>query len=195
MLAEMMTFIKEVDKLKTIERRTYISDQSRRENSGEHSWHVCVMAMTLFDVYERKKETDLFTSIRMLLIHDIVEIDAGDTYAFDVLGYEDKNEREELAADRIFGLLQAPKRDEYRSLWEEFEKGQTNEAIYAMIIDHIQPLLLNVSTEGKSWIKHQINAHQVLTRNSWIKDISPLIYSQILEWIEIGIDQGWLKND
>jgi putative hydrolases of HD superfamily len=195
MLADMINFIKEVDKLKTIERRTYISDQSRRENSGEHSWHVCVMAMTLFDVYEKKHETDLFTSIQMLLLHDIVEIDAGDTYAFDEDGYKDKREREEQAADRIFGLLPEKTREEYRSLWDEFEEGKTNEALYATIIDHIQPLLLNISSEGKSWIKHTINAHQVLNRNAWIKEISPRIYAQINEWVDMGVKKGWLMRE
>ncbi|PFA69394.1 hydrolase [Bacillus sp. AFS015802] len=190
----MMNFIKEVDKLKTIERRTYVSDGSRRENSGEHSWHVCLMAMTLFEVYERKKETDLFTSIRMLLLHDIVEIDAGDTYAFDAEGYKDKIERENLAADRIFGLLPEKISDQYRSLWEEFEEGKTNEALYATIIDHIQPLLLNISTEGRSWLEHEIHAHQVLNRNAWIKGISPQIHAQICEWIETGVEKGWLKD-
>ena len=192
MFADMLKFIKEVDKLKTIERRTYVSDGSRRENSGEHSWHVSVMAMTLFEVYERKMETDLFISIQMLLLHDIVEIDAGDTYAFDENGYEDKREREVRAAERIFGMLPEETRDKYRSIWEEFEEGKTNEALYASIIDHIQPLLLNVSTEGKSWMEHRIYAHQVLNRNEWIKDISPRIYSQIREWVRIGIEKGWL---
>ncbi|MFI8686479.1 HD domain-containing protein [Rossellomorea sp. NPDC077527] len=195
MLEEMMKFIKEVDKLKTIERRTYVSDGSRRENSGEHSWHVCVMAMTLFEVFERKNETDLFTSIQMLLLHDIVEIDAGDTYAFDVNGYEDKHEREVRAAERIFGLLPEGARTKYRSLWEEFEEGKTNEALYASIIDHIQPLLLNISTEGKSWMEHNIYAHQVLNRNEWIKAASPTIYSQINEWVGMGIEKGWLLKE
>ncbi|MGM0753586.1 MAG: HD domain-containing protein [Bacillota bacterium] len=194
MLADMINFIKEVDKLKTIERRTYISDQSRKENSGEHSWHVCVMAMTLFEVYEKNHETELFTSIQMLLLHDIVEIDAGDTYAFDEGGYEDKREREELAADRIFGLLPEKMRTEYRSLWDEFEEGKTNEALYAAIIDHIQPLLLNISTEGKSWMEHTIYAHQVLNRNAWIKEASPRIYAQINEWVEMGVEKGWLMR-
>ncbi|MGM0851760.1 MAG: HD domain-containing protein [Bacillota bacterium] len=194
MLADMINFVTEVDKLKTIERRTYVSNKSRRENSGEHSWHVCVMAMTLFEVYERNQETDLFTSIQMLLLHDIVEIDAGDTYAFDERGYEDKRKREELAADRIFGLLPEKTRDEYRSLWDEFEEGMTNEALYAGIIDHIQPLLLNVSTQGKSWMEHKIHAHQVLNRNAWIKEISPQIYAQINEWVEMGVENGWLMN-
>jgi putative hydrolases of HD superfamily len=195
MLHDMMKFIKEVDKLKAINRRTYVSDGSRRENSGEHSWHVSVMAMTLFEVYERKQDTDLFTSIRMLLLHDIVEIDAGDTYAFDAKGYEDKREREGLAADRIFGMLPERTRDEFRALWEEFEEGKTNEAIYASIIDHIHPLLLNVSTEGKSWLEHQIFSHQVLNRNAWMKDISPQIYALVKEWVGTGVKRGWLKED
>jgi putative hydrolases of HD superfamily len=195
MLANLIEFTLEIDKLKNIERRTYISDMSRRENSGEHSWHVAMMAMTLFETYERKEETDLFTSLKMLLLHDLVEIDAGDTYAFDANGYSDKSEREQRAAERLFGILPDPICKKYRALWDEFEEGTSKESVYAHMIDHIQPLILNLATEGKSWREHSIKSHQVLERNKWIKDISPSIHAQVVKWIETAIENEWLLKD
>lgn len=194
MLTELMRFILEIDKLKNIERRTYVSDKKRRENSGEHSWHVAIMAMTLFEAYERKEETNLFTSLKMLLLHDVVEIDAGDTYAFDSIGYHDKAEREQRAADRLFGILPESICKEYRALWEEYEEGASNEAAYAHMIDHIQPLLLNVATEGKSWKEHGIKASQVLKRNEWIKEISPSFHSQVEKWVNTAVENAWLMR-
>ncbi|MGR3763658.1 HD domain-containing protein [Rossellomorea sp. NS-SX7] len=192
MLTNVMEFILEIDKLKSIERRTYISDTSRRENSGEHSWHVAIMAMTLFEAYEKKEETDLFVSLKMLLLHDVVEIDAGDTYAFDAVGYNDKSEREQRAADRLFGILPEPIGMEFRALWDEYEEGTSNEAVYAHMIDHIQPLLLNVATKGKSWQEHRIKAQQVLKRNEWIKETSPSIHSQVEKWVNTAVENAWL---
>jgi putative hydrolases of HD superfamily len=195
MLANLIEFTLEIDKLKNIERRTYISDKSRRENSGEHSWHVAIMAMTLFETYEGKEETDLFTSIKMLLLHDVVEIDAGDTYAFDASGYSDKSEREQRAAERLFGILPDSISKKYRAFWDEYEEGTSKEAVYAHIIDHIQPLLLNFATEGKSWREHRIKSHQVLERNNWIKEVSPSIHAQIVKWVEIAIKNEWLLHE
>jgi putative hydrolases of HD superfamily len=187
-------FLLEIDKLKKIIRRTYISDGSRKENTAEHSWHVSMMAMTLWEYYEHKKEVDVFKSVKMLLLHDIVEIDAGDTYAFDVKGYKDKEHREKLAADRLYGLLPDPIREDFLSAWEEYEEGKSPEAVYAHIIDHIQPLMLNIATSGLSWKEHGIHCEQVLNRNNWIKEISPSIYRQVEEWVNTGIKMGWLKS-
>ena len=188
-------FLLEIDKLKKVMRRTYIADGSRNENTAEHSWHVSLMAMTLWESYEHKDKVDIFKSIKMLLLHDIVEIDAGDTYAFDEDGYQDKQQREKLAADRLYGMLPESVRDDYRSTWNEYEEGKTHEALFAHIIDHIQPLMLNIATSGISWKEHGIHSHQVMNRNSWIKDVSPAIYSQIEEWVQKGIEMGWLKHD
>ncbi|WP_409253937.1 HD domain-containing protein [Bacillus sp. SCS-153A] len=188
-------FLLEIDKLKKVMRRTYIADGSRRENTAEHSWHVSMMAMTLWESYEHKDKVDLFKSVKMLLLHDIVEIDAGDTYAFDKAGYQDKQQRESLAADRLYGLLPPEIREDYRSTWSEYEEGKSPEAVFAHIIDHIQPLMLNIATSGISWKEHGILSRQVLKRNGWIKDISPSIYSQIEEWVNMGIEKGWLKSE
>jgi putative hydrolases of HD superfamily len=186
-------FLLEIDKLKQIIRRTYISDGSRNENTAEHSWHVSMMAMTLWEYYEHKESVDVFKSVKMLLLHDIVEIDAGDTYAFDEQGYQEKQEREQQAADRLFGILPDQTGQDFRTAWDEFEEGSSPEAVFAHIIDHIQPLMLNIATSGISWKEHGIYSHQVLNRNSWIKDISPAIYNQIERWVDQGIENGWLK--
>ncbi|WP_421384897.1 HD domain-containing protein [Bacillus salacetis] len=187
-------FLLEIDRLKNVIRRTYISDGSRNENTAEHSWHVSMMAMTLWESYEHKDEVDVHKSVKMLMLHDIVEIDAGDTYAFDETGYEDKRDRENLAADRLYGMLPDALRDDFRSTWDEYEEGRSPEAVFAHIIDHIQPLMLNIATSGVSWKEHGIHADQVLNRNSWIKEISPSIYHQIEEWVNTGIMKGWLKS-
>ncbi|WP_113930109.1 HD domain-containing protein [Bacillus sp. P14.5] len=192
-MKQCFNFWLEIDKLKRVIRRTYISDATRNENTAEHSWHVAMMAMTLWEVYELKEEVELFKSVKMLLLHDIVEIDAGDTYAFDEEGYKDKVHRENLAADRLYGLLPSEIRDDYRSIWEEYEDFQSPESIFAHIIDHIQPLMLNIATSGVSWKEHGIHSHQVLKRNEWIREVSPSIYSQIEEWVEKGIENRWLK--
>jgi putative hydrolases of HD superfamily len=193
-MKQSLDFLLEIEKLKKIIRRTYISDGSRNENTAEHSWHVSMMAMTLWEHYELKQEVDLFKSIKMLLLHDIVEIDAGDTYAFDDSGYEDKKKRENLAADRLYGLLPEEIASDYRRTWDEYEEGKTPEAVFAHIIDHIQPLMLNISTSGVSWKEHGIHSEQVLNRNSWIEKVSPAIYNQVKEWVDKGIEKGWLKQ-
>jgi putative hydrolases of HD superfamily len=191
-MKQTFNFLLEIDKLKKIIRRTYISDGSRNENTAEHSWHVAMMAMTLWESYEHKEEVDVFKSVKMLLLHGIVEIDAGDTYAFDETGYEDKQDREKLAADRLYGMLPGAIGEDFRSAWDEYEERTSPEAVFAHIIDHIQPLMLNIATSGISWKEHGIHADQVLNRNNWIKEISPSIYSQIEDWVNTGIKMGWL---
>ncbi|MGD6803693.1 HD domain-containing protein [Rossellomorea vietnamensis] len=192
-MKECFDFLLEIDKLKRVIRRTYISDGSRNENTAEHSWHVAMMAMTLWERYEHKEEVDLFKSVKMLLLHDIVEVDAGDTYAFDEEGYKDKIQREKLAADRLYGLLPEGIKDDYRKTWEEYEEAQSPEATFAHIIDHIQPLMLNIATSGVSWKEHGIRSQQVLKRNEWIQELSPSIYRQIQAWVDTGKENGWLK--
>ncbi|RIW38472.1 HD domain-containing protein [Bacillus salacetis] len=193
-MKQSLNFLLEIDQLKQISRRTYISDGSRNENTAEHSWHVSMMAMTLWETYEHKENVNVQKSVKMLLLHDIVEIDAGDTYAFDLQGYQDKQNRERKAADRLFGMLPARTGEDFRQTWDEFEDRTSPEAVFAHIIDHIQPLMLNIATSGVSWKEHGIHSQQVLDRNSWIKDISPSIYAQIEAWVEKGIEMGWLKS-
>ena len=148
-LKRQIQFIVEVDKVKNIFRQTYLADANRKENDAEHSWHLALMAVLLKDYM--KEEVDLTKVMIMVLIHDLVEIDAGDTYAYDESGAATKREREEKAADRIFGLLPEDQGQEFRKLWEEFEAYKTPEAKYAHLLDNFQPLLLNDASGGKSW--------------------------------------------
>ena len=148
-LKKQMEFIVEVDKVKKIIRQTYLADSSRKENDAEHSWHLALMAVLLQEY--SNEEVDLARVIPMVLIHDLVEIDAGDTYAYDAAGSADKRERETKAADRIFALLPEDQGSWFRALWEEFEAYETAEAKFAHVLDNCQPLLLNDASDGLSW--------------------------------------------
>ena len=154
-LEKQMEFILEVDKVKKIVRQTYLSDASRKENDAEHSWHLALMAVLLKEY--SNEEVDLAKVIPMVLIHDLVEIDAGDTYAYDEAGAETKRERETKAADRIFGLLPGDQGTWFRELWEEFEAYETAEAKFAHVLDNAQPLLLNDASNGRSWDRHGVH--------------------------------------
>ena len=148
-LKQQMDFILEADKSKNIIRQTYLSDGSRKENDAEHSWHLALMCILLSEYANEK--IDVLKTTAMVLIHDIVEIDAGDTYAYDTQGNTTKREREVKAADRIFNLLPADQAEKMRALWEEFEAGETPEARFAATLDKIQPVLLTNANNGKSW--------------------------------------------
>jgi putative hydrolases of HD superfamily len=158
-LAQQMAFIIEIDRLKTIARRTLIADGSHYENSAEHSWHLAMAAMILAE--QSDEMVDLPRVIMMLLIHDIVEIDAGDTFYYDDVGREDKAEREQRAADRIFGLLPDDQTFELRALWEEFEARETAEARFANALDRLMPLIHNTLNDGHTWRKNGISMEQV----------------------------------
>lgn len=150
-LKKQMDFLLEVDKLKFINRQTYLSDGTRRENDAEHSWHLALMAVLLSE--HADEEVDLLKVITMVLIHDLVEIDAGDTYAYDEAGKQTQRIREEKAADRIFAMLPKDQGEKFRALWEEFDAYETPEAKFAHVCDNVQPLMLNHATGGKSWRK------------------------------------------
>ena len=162
-IEQQINFIKEVDKLKKIGRQTYLSDASRKENDAEHSWHLALMAM-LLNEYAAEK-VDVLRVMSMVLIHDIIEIDAGDTYAYDEAGNQTKREREVKAADRIFNLLPKDQAVYMRELWEEFERSDTPEAKFALALDKIQPTMLNDASGGRSWKEHGIGISQVINRN------------------------------
>ena len=149
-----MAFIMELDKIKKITRQTYLSDGSRKENDAEHSWHLALMAFVFADYANEK--IDVLKTMKMVLLHDVIEIDAGDTYAYDTEGNKTKRERELKAADRIFGLLPDAQCMEYRGLWDEFEAMETAEAKFANMLDKVQPLLLNNASDGKSWVEHGV---------------------------------------
>ncbi len=162
-LKKQFEFIQEIDKEKNIFRQTYLADANRKENDAEHSWHMAVMAMLLSEY--SNEEIDVLRTMSMVLVHDLVEIYAGDTYAYDTAGNSDKLEREIAAADRLFAILPDDQRDKLRGLWDEFEAGETAEAKFASTLDKIQPLMLNNASGGLSWQEHGVKASQVYGRN------------------------------
>ena len=192
-LHKQIQFIVEVDKVKNIFRQTYLADANRKENDAEHSWHLALMAVLLKDYME--EDVDLVKVMTMVLIHDLVEIDAGDTYAYDEKGAVTKRDREEKAADRIFGLLPEDQGEEFRNLWEEFEAYETAEAKYAHLLDNFQPLLLNDASGGKSWTEHGVHKSQVYKRNERIPETSGMIWEQIQTIVQKHIEQGHLFAD
>jgi putative hydrolases of HD superfamily len=191
-LTQQIAFITEIDRLKQILRQTYISDRSRPENTAEHSWHIALMATVLSEY--APPGTDLLHATKMLLIHDIVEIDAGDTFAFDEVGNQSKAEREEKAADRLFGLLPPDQTSELRSLWNEFEAQQTPTAQFAAALDRIQPLLLNQQNQGGTWRKYGITRDRVIERMRPVTVGAPELWSIVEEAIEECVVAGYLDT-
>lgn len=189
-LAQQIRFIIEVDQLKQVIRRSYLVDTSRRENSAEHSWHLAVMALLLAE--HADCPVDLLQALKMVIIHDMIEIDAGDTYIYDEQGYADKADREQQAATRIFGLLPENQAQEIHSLWQEFETGSTPEAQFANALDRLMPLMHNYYTEGKSWQEHGITADQVLARNAPIRHSSVALWQFAQGLITDAVARGYL---
>ncbi len=184
-LQDQLRFIVEVDRLKSVSRRTWLIDGSRRENSAEHSWHLGLMAMLLAEY--APAGTDVAHTVRLVLAHDLVEIDAGDTFAYDVAGNVDRLDRERAAADRIFGLLPADQAGKVRALWDEFEAGATAEARFALALDRLQPLLQNVAADGGAWRSHGVTRDQVVERMRPIRDLS----AELWAFVEGALDDVW----
>lgn len=187
-LQKQMDFIVEMDKTKQIFRQTYLADGSRKENDAEHAWHLAIMAYLLREY--SNQEIDIAKTMVMVLIHDLVEIDAGDTYAYDIAGNRDKREREVKAAERIFPILPSDQAEELRALWEEFEENQTPEAKFAHTLDHLQPLLLNDASDGKSWKEHQVTLDKILQRNQFTKEGSKLLWDYAKGKIDKNVERG-----
>lgn len=162
-LEKQLEFIREIDKEKQIFRQTYVSDGTRKENDAEHAWHMAVMTFLLKEY--ANEEMDVLKTIQMILLHDVVEIDAGDTYAYDDVAKTTQREREEQAAARLFGLLPEDQGKEMLALWEEFEAGETKEAKFARAMDNFQPMMLNDATDGKAWMEHEVAISKILKRN------------------------------
>ncbi|EOS60232.1 hypothetical protein C815_01612 [Firmicutes bacterium M10-2] len=178
-LQAQINFSKEIDKEKQIERKTLISGASRFENDAEHAWHAALMAIVLHEY--ANEEIDLLKTVCMLLIHDIVEIDAGDTYAYDEQGQINHYEREEKAANRIFGLLPDDQKKQFIALWKEFEERSSAEARFARCLDNFQPTMLNDATGGEMWKRNEIKLSQVLKRNEPSKTGSQTLWDYALE--------------
>lgn len=192
-LEKQIRFIVEADKVKNIFRQTYLADGERKENDAEHSWHLAMMAVLLQE--HMKEKADLAKVMTMVLIHDLVEIDAGDTYAYDEKGARTKREREVKAADRIFGLLPEDQGAYFRELWEEFEAYETPEAKFAHLLDNFQPLLLNDASGGKSWKEHGVHRAQPMKRNERIPETSETVWEKMLEIFDKHVECGNLLED
>ncbi|MBD1807209.1 HD domain-containing protein [Microcoleus sp. FACHB-SPT15] len=190
-LSQQIQFIVEIDKLKGVLRQTLLTDSSRRENSAEHSWHLAMMAMLLSEY--APAPVNVLQVIKMLLIHDLVEIDAGDTFCYDVQGNLGKAEREKQAAARLFGQLPVEQGIELRSLWEEFEAQQTSEAQFATALDRLQPLLHNQQTAGGTWRIHGITLDKVIERMKPIKTGAPQLWTLVEQVLEESVNAGYLK--
>jgi putative hydrolases of HD superfamily len=191
-LAQQIRFIIEVDKLKEIFRQTLLTQSRRHENDAEHSWHLCLMVIVLAE-HANTPHLDVFRVLKMLLIHDIVEIDAGDTFAYDTARMVDQHAREALAADRLFGLLPADQTAEFRGLWDEFEARETPEAKFAAAIDRFQPMLQNCFTEGAAWRHHGVTSDRVIARNRPIADGAAPIWEYAAQMITDAVNAGHLS--
>lgn len=191
-LKEQLDFIIEIDKMKNIYRQTILSIDRRRENDAEHSWHIGVMAILLKEY--APENTDIDKVVKMLLIHDLVEVYAGDTFAYGDTSKEEKEEKELKAADKIFGILPEDLNKELRALWDEFEKMETNEAKYAASMDRIQPFILNLVSEGHTWKIGDVRSSQVYERMDIVKEGTPKLWEYVDNAIKESIDKGLIKK-
>jgi putative hydrolase of HD superfamily len=192
-LARRLAFLLEADRLKRVERQSSITGGDRRENSAEHSWHLALFALVLAD--HAPDDVDANRVVAMLLLHDLVEIDAGDTFVYDEAAHADKVEREQAAADRLYALLPDDQASSLRALWEEFEERATPDARFAAALDRLQPLLLNHANHGEPWLRHGITADRVRARNAHIADGSPDLWAAARETIDDAVAQGWLPEE
>ena len=190
-LERQVAFLVEADKLKRVLRQSVISGKQRRENSAEHSWHITLMAVVLAE-HAAAPGLDLLQVLRMLILHDLVEIDAGDTFVYDEAARRGQQEREERAAERIFGLLPGEDGARLRAAWDEFEAHESPEAKFARALDRLQPLLLNYVNEGAGWQRHGVRAGQVRTLNRIIEDGSPELWRYASELIDDAVRRGYL---
>lgn len=192
-LDQQLKFVAEIDKMTQVFRHTMLIDGSRRENDAEHSWHIAVMAL-LFTEYVKQKP-DVGRAVKMLVVHDLIEIYAGDTFAFDVEGNKTKEQNEAAAADKLFAQLPSEQGAEIRALWEEFDDMKTPDSIYANCMDRIQPFLHNTLTEGTTWKEGVVSKTQVENRLAIVKENMP----ELWKWVEINIEeaikQGWIKAE
>ncbi len=183
-----LKFLTEADKMKNVTRQTLLMDKSREETDAEHSWHFALMAMTLHEY--AGFEVDLDRVIRMAIVHDLVEIYAGDTFAYDAKGYEDKERREREAADKLFAMLPGALASEFRALWEEFDRMDTPDSLYAAAIDRLQPFLSNYMTDGHTWVKHGVSADKVYKRMAPVQTALPELWAFVEDVIRENREKG-----
>lgn len=192
-LEQQFAFIQEIDKEKFIGRQTYLTGAERKENDAEHAWHIALMTILLSEY--ANEEIDVLKTVTMLLLHDIVEIDAGDTYAYDIEAKRTQREREEACAERIFGMLPKDQKEKLRGLWEEFEARETPEAKFARAMDNIQPMMLNAATDGKAWEEHEVHISQILKRNKITPEGSGALWDYALQhFIRPNVEKGRIKE-
>ncbi len=192
-MKQQIAFLMEIDKVKNIFRQTYLADGKRKENDAEHSWHLAIAAFLLKEYVA--EDVDVMKVMIMVLIHDLVEIDAGDTYAYDAEGAKTKRAREVAAADRIFGMLPEDQGGYFRELWDEFEAYESDDAKFAHLLDNFQPLLLNHESNGKSWIEHHVKKSQIYKRNEKIKETSPEVWEWMKQIVEEHIALGHVIDE
>ncbi len=192
-LEKQLSFLMEIDRQKEVIRQTYLSDGSRKETDAEHAWHLAMMCMVLSEY--ANEPIDVPRTIMMLLAHDLVEIDAGDTYAYDTEGNATKRQREEKAAERIYGMLPEEQGNTLRMLWEEFEAMETPEAKFANTMDKIQPVLLTDQAKGKSWREHQVRMSQIMERNARTHEGSEVLWDYIRNVLEKNADAGFIRRE
>lgn len=189
-LKQQMKFLIEIDKLKNIFRQSLLADGSRHENDAEHSWHMCMYAMILEEY--APEGTDMLKCIKLMLIHDLVEIYAGDTYLYDENGNRDKEKREKEAAEKLFGMLDKEQGEEIKDMWYEFENCNTKEAYFANVLDRLQPVMLNYMTEGREWHNHGVHKEQVLKRGFRIIEGNSKLSQFYREVIDDAVEKGYL---
>lgn len=192
-LLKQVAFIKEIDKLKYIQRRTRLFQSDRHENDAEHSWHLAMMAIVLAG--HSDKPVDVLKVVQMVLIHDLVEIDAGDTFIYDTSKNHTNTEEELIAAKRIFGLLPEKQAQEFLAIWEEFEEGSTHEAKFARAMDRFEPLLQNTSNNGGTWTEYDVEYHTVYNKKKAIKDGSASIWNYAERLLNESVEKGILRKD
>lgn len=193
-LEQQFEFIREIDKEKFIGRQTYLSDGRRKENDAEHAWHMAIMTILLSEY--ANEEIDVLKTVTMLLIHDIVEIDAGDTYAYDEEAKKTQKEREQKAPERIFGLLPPDQGEKFKKIWEEFEARETKEARFARTMDNLQPVMLNDATDGKAWVEHGVHLEQIMKRNQNTAEGSETLWEYAYQnFILPNVEKGRIKSE
>ena len=188
--SEQLNFLKEIDRMKTVYRRNVVIDRSRQEDDASHSWHMAMFALVLKEY--APEGTDLYTVVKMCLVHDLVEVYAGDTFCYDAEGNKDKAVRERLAADKLFALLPEEQGKEFRELWEEFDAPSTKEGWFAAALDRLQPFLLNYHTEGHTWHLAKVTRDDLLNRMAPVKEGMPGEWDRVVAMIDDAIERGFV---